>query len=68
MRKFFWQNAGHLLQRRVNREIIKIRGNNIFVNNKIHGKVKQGQFCLLSIPTSDSTQPSTQTPTPTSDL
>ena len=48
-----------LLQRGVNREIIKIRGNNIFVNNKIHGKVKQGQFCLSNIPTSDSTHPST---------
>ena len=56
-----------LLQREVNREIIKIRGN-IFVNNKIHGKVKQGQFCLSNIPTSDSTQPSTNTLTPTSDL
>ena len=59
-----------LLQRGVNREIIKIRGNNIFVNNKIHGKVKQGQFCLLNIPTSDSTQPSTKLihPLPTSNL
>ena len=55
-----------LLQRGANRKIIKSEVTT-FVNNKTHGKVKQGQFCLSFISTSDSTQPSTNK-TPTSNL
>ena len=50
-----WQ----LLQRGVDQKTIKIRGNNLFISNKLHGKVAEGRFCILNNPTLVSPQPAT---------
>ena len=33
-----------LLQKSIDRKQIKIRGNSLYLNNKLYGKVSQGQF------------------------
>ena len=41
-----------LIQKGINRKQIKIRGINIFVNNKLYGRLSQGQFHLSENPSS----------------
>lgn len=58
-----------LLQRGIDRKQIKIRGINIFLNNKLYGKITQGQFCPSeNISVSDNSNPTaasaTVPPTP----
>jgi len=50
-----------LIQREINRKLIKIRGNKIFVNNKLHGEVKNRNLVLSQVVPSDDPMESSST-------
>jgi len=50
-----------LIQREVNHKLIKIRGNKIFVNNKLHGEVKNRNLVLSQALPSDDPMESSST-------
>lgn len=42
--KILLRQRSLLIQQGIDRQLIKIRGNSIFMNNKLYGKATQGQF------------------------
>ena len=50
-----------LIQKEINRKLIKIRGNKIFVNNKLHGEVHNRNFVLSQAVPSDDPMESSHT-------
>ena len=50
-----------LMQKEIDRKLIKIRGNKIFVNNKLHGEVQNRNFVLSQAVPSDDPMESSHT-------